>query len=290
MTPDKYCQDKASQSGSSFYYSFLFLAPEKRQAITALYAFCREVDDIVDECSDATIAKEKLAWWESSMHATYAKSPSHPIQHALLPAIERYHLPLQYFLDIIAGMEMDIIRYRYQNFDDLSLYCYRVAGAVGLLSARIFGYRENVVEQFAKSLGQAFQLTNILRDIKEDAQRNRIYLPLDELAEYGVSESDILNASDSENMRAFLNFQVLRTQHYYQQAFDQLPRQDRDNQRCAVIMSSIYHAILEKIAKDPSQVLRGRVTISAWKKLWLAWNTARTEKQQKYINRYTMHT
>lgn len=289
MTPDQYCQDKASQSASSFYYSFLFLEPEKRQAMTALYAFCREVDDIVDDCKEAAIAQKKLAWWKQSMRDTFDGSPSHPIQHALLPAIQRYQLPLSYFLDIIDGMEMDLNQSRYQHFDDLALYCYRVAGAVGLLAAAIFGYRDVAVETYAKYLGLAFQLTNIIRDIQEDAQRNRIYIPLDELQQFDVDPQDLLQSHDSENMQRLLAFQIERAQSYYQKAFAALPHAEREAQRCGIIMSAIYFAVLEKIAKRPAKVLQGRVRLSAWKKLWLAWNTARSEKQQNY-NRYSIHT
>jgi len=284
MTPNQYCQNKASSSGSSFYYSFLFLSPEKRQAITALYAFCREVDDIVDECHDTSLAQQKLDWWKSSMRETFEYSPNHPIQQALLPAIERYDLPLQYFLDIIAGMEMDLHKFRYETFDELSLYCYRVAGAVGLLLVKIMGYYDKSVEKYAKDLGLAFQLTNILRDIKEDAERNRIYLPLQELAQRGLSEKEILNAEISDNMQDLLDFQIERARGYYQSAFENLPSQERESQRCGVIMSSIYYAILDKIATDPGAVLKRRVSIPTWKKLWLAWNTARSERQQKFCN------
>jgi len=228
MTPDQYCQNKASQSGSSFYYSFLFLSAEKRQAITALYAFCREVDDIVDECRDISVAKRKLDWWRSSMRESYANSPSHPIQHALLPAIERYQLPLSLFLDVIDGMEMDLSKFRYQNFEELSLYCYRVAGAVGLLSARIFGYHDPAVEKYATNLGLAFQLTNILRDVKEDAERNRIYIPLQELSDNGLEEKEVLEARYSDKMEALVKQQIHRARYHYQQAFSYLPQQDRD--------------------------------------------------------------
>jgi len=290
MTPDQYCQNKAAQSGSSFYYSFLFLEPEKRQAITALYAFCREVDDIVDECRDTVVAQQKLDWWKSTMRETFDNAPSHPIQQALLPAIERYQLTLPLFLDIIAGMEMDLFKFRYQDFEELSLYCYRVAGAVGLLSAKIFGYNDAAVEKYATSLGLAFQLTNILRDIKEDGERNRIYIPLQDLSDIGLSETAVLNAEYSDKMEELLQLQIQRTRLAYQQAFEFLPQKDRDTQRCGIIMSSIYSAILEKIAHDPKQVLKGRIKISAWKKLWLAWNTARFEKQQKYSNPKTINT
>ncbi|MGE5027883.1 MAG: presqualene diphosphate synthase HpnD, partial [Betaproteobacteria bacterium] len=190
MTPDEYCQERASQSGSSFYYSFLFLPPPKRRAITALYAFCREVDDVVDDCHDAAVARSKLAWWRKEIANVYAGRPEHPVGQALAPVVMEFGLPAGEFNEIIAGMEMDLTGNRYADFDQLQLYCHRVAGVVGLLSARIFGYRDARTEQYAHDLGLAFQLTNIIRDVGEDARRNRIYLPEDELNRFGVSEAD----------------------------------------------------------------------------------------------------
>ncbi|HEX9179817.1 MAG TPA: presqualene diphosphate synthase HpnD, partial [Burkholderiales bacterium] len=187
MSPDQYCQEKAAQSGSSFYYSFLFLPPEKRRAITALYAFCREVDDVVDECSDPILARTKLAWWRQELTGAFAGNPQHPVTRALAPAVERFGLPLEQFQEIIDGMEMDLDQDRYADFRSLALYCHRVAGVVGLLSAEIFGYQDRATLKYAHELGLAFQLTNIVRDVGEDARRGRIYLPMDELAQFGVA-------------------------------------------------------------------------------------------------------
>ncbi|MDP3483644.1 MAG: presqualene diphosphate synthase HpnD, partial [Sulfuricella sp.] len=186
MTPDQYCQERAAKSGSSFYYSFLFLPPLKRRAITALYAFCREVDDVADECHDVAIARAKLAWWRNEVSNIFAGRPEHPVGQALAPLAREFGLPASEFDEIITGMEMDLTQNRYADFDQLQLYCHRVAGVVGLLSARIFGYRDARTEAYAHDLGLAFQLTNIIRDVGEDARRNRIYLPLDELTRFGV--------------------------------------------------------------------------------------------------------
>ena len=177
MTPDQYCQQKASQSGSSFYYSFLFLPPARRRAITALYAFCREVDDVVDECTDVDIARTKLAWWRTEVAALYAGTARHPVAQALTNVVTPFNLPQTRLLEIIDGMEMDLNFNRYQDFKQLQLYCYRVAIVVGLLSAQIFGFNNRKTLKFAHDLGMAFQLTNIIRDVGEDARRNRIYLP-----------------------------------------------------------------------------------------------------------------
>lgn len=279
MTPEEYCQDKAAKSGSSFYYSFLFLPFEQRRAITALYAFCREVDDIVDECSDAQIAQIKLQWWRDSMKKTVEGEPQHPIQHALVKPIGDYDLPLSLFLDIIDGMEMDLKQQRYENFEQLRGYCYRAASAVGLLAARIFGFHDQGVLDYADKLGMAFQLTNILRDVSEDAQRQRIYIPLDELKEFGVSEQDLKGKVTTKAMQQLFEHQYQRAENYYQQAFDALPKQDRYAQRCGVIMAAIYHQVLTNIKNNDYRVMEQRISLSPIKKLWLAWRTARKEKK-----------
>jgi len=220
MTPDDYCQEKAAKSGSSFYYSFLFLPPEQRKAITALYAFCREVDDIVDEYADPQIARIKLQWWRDSMHETFSGNPQHPVQKALVNPIKTFNLSLEYFLEIIDGMEMDLDKNRYASFEELSQYCYRVAGVVGLLASKIFGYQNPTVLDYAKNLGIAFQLTNILRDVREDAVRNRIYIPQQELHDFGVSEQDIVENHYSKNMDDLLKYQSQRAKQYYDKAFE----------------------------------------------------------------------
>ncbi len=285
MTPDEYCQEKAAKSGSSFYYSFLFLPPGQRQAITALYAFCREVDDIVDECQEPHIARVKLQWWRDSMREMFNGTAQHPVQIALLEPVRTFELPLKHFLEIIDGMEMDLDYNRYADFEKLSLYCYRVASVVGLLAARIFGYKDPAVTDYAKNLGMAFQLTNIIRDIREDAARNRIYIPLEELRQFGVCEADILEHRFTASMAQLLKFQSARARGYYEKAFHYLPEQDRYTQRSGLIMAAIYLNTLKVIEKDNHRVMDGRVSLTPVRKLWLAWKTARTEKKRhkKYI-------
>lgn len=280
MTPEQYCQHKTSKSGSSFYYSFLFLPPDQRRAITALYAFCREVDDIVDDCSDIDVARKKLQWWRETMEKTFQGEPTHPVQHALAEVLKQFDLPLKYFQEIIEGMYMDLTIHRYPTFSELSLYCYRAAGVVGLMAAEIFGYQDQDALKYAHNLGLAFQLTNILRDVREDAERDRIYIPLDELAQFGVSEADILNKKDNENSRELFRFQAQRAQSYYDKAYAYLAEKDRYQQRCGLIMAAIYQEILNTIEKNNYPVMNGRVSISPFKKLWLAWKTARSEKQR----------
>lgn len=280
MTPDQYCQNKTAKSGSSFYYSFLFLPSEQRKAITALYAFCREVDDIVDECSDQDVARIKLQWWRETMEKTFQGSPEHPVQHALSHSIKQFDLPLKYFLEIIEGMAMDLTIHRYASFNELSLYCYRAAGVVGLMAAEIFGYQDRDALKYAHNLGMAFQLTNILRDVREDAERNRIYIPLDEMAHFGVTEADILEFKDTEAMRKLMQYQAKRANQYYEKAYAYLSENDRYQQRSGLIMAAIYQEILRSIEEKDYQVINGRISLTPFKKLWLAWKTARAEKRR----------
>jgi phytoene synthase len=273
VTPDDYCQQRAAASGSSFYYSFMFLEPRRRQAITALYAFCREVDDVVDECTDAGLARTKLAWWRGEIAALYAGHPGHPVTQALAGSLKEFHLPQEQLLEIIDGMEMDLDHVRYADFKALHLYCYRVASVVGLLAAEIFGYRERQTLKYAHDLGLAFQLTNIIRDVGEDARRGRIYLPQDELASFGVAQSDLIDARYGDNFRKLMAFQVERARGMYRQAFAQLPAADRKAQRAGLIMAAIYQATLDEIVRDDYRVLDQRISLPPLRKLWLAART-----------------
>ena len=277
MTPDQYCQEKAVQSGSSFYYSFLYLPTEKRRAITALYAFCREVDDVVDECTEESVARMKLAWWRKEIASVYneeqGKEPSHPVAKALVPVIKTINLSASQLIEIIDGMEMDLNCNRYPDFIALQLYCHHVAGVVGQLSAEIFGYEDIKTLEYAHNLGLAFQLTNIIRDVGEDARRGRIYLPEDELAKFGVSSEDILHSRESDNFRKLMEFQIERAEYYYTKAFAVLPTEDRRNQRPGFIMAAIYRALLDEIKEDGCQVMRQRVSLTPIRKLWIGWRT-----------------
>src|SRR3990172_7753458 len=273
MTPDQYCKDKPASSGSSFYYSFLFLPPDKRRAITALYAFCREVDDVVDECSDANVARTTLNWWRGQVAEIYGGKPQHPVALVLVRVVRQFKLAQEHLLEIIDGMEMDIDRPRYPDFKSLQLYCYRVASVVGLLSAEIFGYRDRRTLKYAHDLGIAFQLTNIIRDVGEDARRTRIYLPMDELQQFGVAAADILNARETEDFHKLMAFQVERAQRYYRQALDHLPTADRKAQRTGLIMAAIYRATLDEVVASGCHMLKERVSLTPLRKLWLAYKT-----------------
>ena len=273
MNPQDYCQQKAASSGSSFYYSFLFLPPERRAAITALYAFCREVDDVVDECPDAQLAATKLVWWREELDRLYAGEPTHPVTQALQAVLPKFDIPKELLLEIIDGMEMDLQQTRYLDFKALSLYCYRVASVVGLLAAEIFGYQDRRTLKYAHDLGMAFQLTNIIRDVGEDARRGRVYLPMDELKRFDVSVADILAARYSDNFRRLMEFQIERAESYYAQAMSQLPAGDRKTQRPGLVMAAIYRTVLDEIKNEGCLVLTQRTSLTPLRKLWIAWRT-----------------
>jgi phytoene synthase len=273
LNPHEYCQTKAAASGSSFYYSFLFLPPKRRRAITALYAFCREVDDAVDECSDAAVARMKLAWWRKEVAAAYHGTPQHPVARALAEVAPHFNLSEERLNEIIDGMQMDLDYNRYPDFDTLKLYCHRVASVVGLLSAEIFGYQDRRTLDYAADLGMAFQLTNIIRDVGEDARRNRIYLPLDEIARHETSESDILQARETDGFLRLMEFQIGRALGYYRDAFAKLPATDRRAQRPGLVMAAIYQTTLDEIRRDGCRVLTQRVSLTPIRKLWIAWRT-----------------
>jgi len=273
MTPDEYCQSKAAQSGSSFYYSFLFLSPERRRAITALYAFCREVDDAVDEPSEPSAAQAALAWWRGEVARLFAGNPQHPVTRALAPATEPFGITQARLNEIMDGMEMDLNQSRHLDFAGLQIYCHRVAGVVGALAAAIFGHRNPKTLDYAERLGLAFQLTNIIRDVGEDARHNRIYIPLDELKRFEVGPADILEGRHTENFTRLMRFQADRAMRCYDEAFALLPREDRRAQRPGLVMAAIYRTLLKEIADDGFRVLTQRVALTPVRKLWIAWRT-----------------
>ena len=273
MTPDEYCQQKAAASGSSFYYSFLFLPAERRRAITALYAFCREVDDVVDETTDPQLAATKLAWWRAEVGNFAAGNPQHPVTKALTPFKDRFSIAADRLNEIIDGMEMDLTQTRYLDWPGLERYCYHVASVVGLLAAGIFGYRDPRTLDYARGLGIAFQLTNIIRDVGEDARKNRIYLPVDDLKRFGVPAADILNARETAEFTRLMAFETQRAKQYYEQAFSALPSTDRKAQRPGLIMAAIYRTLLGEIERDGFRVLTQRTSLTPLRKFWIAWKT-----------------
>jgi phytoene synthase len=273
MTPDEYCKQKAAASGSSFYYSFLYLPAERRRAIIALYAFCREVDDAVDEPGDAQLAAAKLAWWRSELANLFAGRPQHPVTKALAPHTQSYSISLEKLSEIVDGMEMDLTQTRYLDWPALERYCYRVAGAVGILAAGIFGYRDARTLDYAKDLGIAFQLTNIIRDVGEDARKNRIYLPMEDLKRFGLPAAEILKLKETPGFKALMQFEAERARGYYARALAALPGADRRAQRPGLIMAAIYRALLTELERDGFPVLTHRVSLTPLRKFWIAWRT-----------------
>lgn len=273
MSPDQYCQDKAARSGSSFYYSFLFLPPEQRRAITALYAFCREVDDVVDEVTDPQLARIKLTWWRGEVNAMFAGNATHPVTRAMSPHLQRCGITAHRLYAVIDGMEMDLDQTRYLDRQGLERYCWHAAGVVGELSAGAFGVTHPDTWRYAERLGLAFQLTNIIRDVGDDARRGRIYLPVNDLQAHGVKAADILNARYSPEFTALMRTQAQHARRAYAQAMQALPDVDRRAQRPGLMMAAIYHALLEEIERSDFAVLHQRISLTPIRKLRLAWWT-----------------
>ena len=275
MTPQEYVQEKAVASGSSFYYAFLFLPKPRREAITAFYTFCREVDDVVDEMVDPGVAATKLAWWKSEVAQAFAGQPSHPVTRAIVPTAASYHIEPRHLLAIIDGCQMDLDQTRYLDFTALQRYCHRVAGVVGVVAANIFGQTEPATTEYAHKLGLALQLTYIIRDVGEDALRGRIYLPVSELQQFDVKAHEILKRQYTgdfpRRFGALMRFQAERAHRFYDQALALLPQTDRRAQKPGLMMASIYRTLLREIERDDFSVLNQRVSLTPVRKLWLAW-------------------
>jgi 15-cis-phytoene synthase len=271
------CAEITRRSSSNFYYAFMLLPAERRRALYAVYAFCRFVDDIADDESIREPAL-LLARWREELDRAYGGAPTRPVSRALADAARRFSIPREYFEDVIAGVEMDLSRRRYATFDELRLYCYRVASAVGLICIEIFGYSNPAAKVYAENLGIAFQITNILRDVREDAARGRIYLPLEDLARFGVTEDEILRGVYSDAFVRLMEFEANRAREYYERAERALPPEDRSSLLTAEAMRSIYGALLNLIVSSHYRVFDRRLALSAPKKLYLvgrAWASSR---------------
>ena len=271
MTPEQYVQQKAAASGSSFYYAFLFLPRPRREAITAFYAFCREVDDVVDEVSDPGVAHRKLAWWQGEVAQAFKGQPTHPVTQALMRHAGAYQIEPRHLLGVIEGCRMDLEQSRYLDYLGLQRYCHLVAGVVGEVAARIFGQTQEATTQYAHTLGQALQLTNIIRDVGEDAMRGRIYLPVNELQQFDVKAHEVLKREYSERFVALMRFQAERAHRLYDQALALLPAADRRAQKPGLMMASIYRTLLREIEHENFQVLHQRISLTPLRKFWLAW-------------------
>jgi len=277
MTPQKYVQDKAARSGSSFYYAFLFLPPPRRAAITAFYAFCREVDDVVDETVDPSVAATKLQWWRGEVGQAYAGNPSHPVMKALMPLAPDFGITAKHLNAVIDGCQIDLEQTRFLDFPALQRYCHLVAGVVGEVAANIFGRSHATTVQYAHRLGQAMQLTNIIRDVGDDARRGRIYLPVSELQRFDVKAHELLKRDApwgySERFSALMRFQAERAHAEYDAALQLLPEADRTAQKPGLMMANIYRTLLREIEAQGFQVLHQRTSLTPLRKLWIATRT-----------------
>ena len=279
MTPEQYCREKTRNSGSSFYYAFLFLPDEQQRAIMALYAFCREVDDIADRVSDPQVALAKLAFWHAEIDRCFTGQPQHPVGIELQWARQHFSLDEELFQEILDGMQMDIECQPIAKPADLSLYAYRVAGTVGLLSIEIFGYSQRHSRRFAVSLGEALQLTNILRDLAEDGRRGRIYIPQSDRLDYQVDDDAFRRGEMSPGMQQLLAHYADKAEAIFRQALAELPAEDRESLRPSLVMAATYHAYLRRIRSVNYDVWRHPVRILPLQKLWIAWRAWRYEQK-----------
>ncbi|MEQ1804984.1 MAG: presqualene diphosphate synthase HpnD [Burkholderiaceae bacterium] len=278
MTPAAYVQQRAAQSGSSFYYAFLFLPPPQRAAITAFYAFCREVDDVVDEVEDPGVARSKLAWWRSEVAASFSGGASHPVTQALMPHTAPHGIEARHLNAVIDGCQMDLDQSRYLDFMALERYCHLVAGIVGEVASSIFGRTQASTLEYAHKLGVAMQLTNIIRDVGDDARRGRIYLPMAELKQFDVRAHEVISRNTSDRFVALMQFQAQRAHSTYEDALALLAPEDRNAQKPGLMMANIYRTLLREIEADRFNVLHQRTSLTPIRKLWIA---ARTHWQAR---------
>jgi len=268
-----FCTDLTKQSGSNFYYSFLFLPKARRDAMYTVYAFCKAVDSAVDEPPPGSDPKEELRRWRAELEQVYGGSPTWPIMISLAHHVKQLSIPKAYFDELIKGVEMDLVTTRYGTFDELSLYCYRVASIVGLICLHVFGPTSAHAQDYAVDLGMAFQLTNILRDLGTDAEQGRIYLPGEDLAHFGYSETELLQRNDNPQLRELIRFEVKRAKDFYakaQAALNCLSKRDRRALTVAEIMRAVYSCILDRIERPDHAVFGPRARLSTSNRLALA--------------------
>ncbi|MCS7052122.1 MAG: presqualene diphosphate synthase HpnD [Ignavibacterium sp.] len=263
-------QKISKKSNSSFYYAFNMLPKVKREAMNILYAFCRKTDDIVDNDLPVEIKIKNLNNWLNEFEKSLIGNSKEFLLNELSKVISFFKIPLEPFYDLIKGMEMDIKLNRYENFEILKQYCYRVASTVGLISIEIFGYSNKMTKDFAVNLGIALQLTNILRDVNSDLSSGRIYIPKDEMKLFNYSEDDLLNKKYSESFVNLMKFQVERAENYFKKAKESLPKEDEKNMFPAKAMQLVYLRILEKIKKYNYDVFSNNIRISNLEKLFIA--------------------
>jgi phytoene synthase len=261
----------AKKSNSSFYYAFNLLPAEQRDAMNTVYAFCRQTDDIVDEGTISDDIKyEKLRKWRIELEKSLDGQSEYHLINKLSKTIQNFKIPLEPFFDLIKGMEMDLQKKRYLTFNDLQTYCYNVASTVGLMCIEIFGYRHTSAKDFAVNLGIALQLTNILRDIKKDAEKGRIYLPKEDMDKFNYNETDIFNNTYNENFQRMMEYQVERASEYFNAATACLNREDKKAMFAARAMQHIYSRTLNKIVDADYNVYQNKIKISTFKKVGIS--------------------
>ena len=267
-----YCKNVTRTQAKNFYYAFLFLPQEKRLAIYAVYAFCRYSDDLADDESIKN-RPELFKKWRQALNRCYNGDVNHPILVALQDVVKKFSIPKSYFDELIDGMEMDLSITRYDTFDDLYQYAYRAASIVGLISIEIFGYKNERSREYAKNLGIALQLTNIMRDVKEDAERGRIYLPKEDLERFKVSEKDLFDGRYLPSFIRLMEYEAARALYFYERAAELIPPEDRSLLATAEIMKNIYFRILQEMTKAGFDVFRTDPRISKLEKIAIALKT-----------------
>jgi len=265
----RFCRDVTRQSASSFYYALRLLPPVRRKALYAVYAFCRAVDDAVDE-AEAGAASQLVAEWRAELERCYQGAPLHPVTVALAVSLEQFPVPKSALCAVIDGVEMDLLKSRYATFAELELYCRRVASAVGLASIEIFGYTNPAARDYAVDVGLALQLTNILRDLSEDAERDRIYLPVEDLVAFGIPEEDLLRGVYNRRFCQLMEFECERARRYYASAETKLPAEDAASLRPAEVMRRTYAQVLDRIVAERYFVFGRRLGLSRTRKAALA--------------------
>ncbi|GAB4375848.1 MAG: presqualene diphosphate synthase HpnD [Calditrichia bacterium] len=265
-------RNAVKKSKSNFYYAFSVLPKTKREAIYTLYSFCRQTDDIADSRDSYLHKKSTLDYWENELFKQFHNQSSTRFL-GLWKIAERFRIPLDLFLELIKGVRMDLACVRFQSIEDLINYCYRVASVVGLMSIQIFGYRDERVKEYAVNLGIALQLTNIIRDVGVDADMGRVYLPLEDLNKFGMTEQDILQKKENDAFTHLMRYEYQRAKDYYRLADQFLPRQERRNMIPSQIMKNIYYHLLHFMEKRQFQVLHKKIELPNLVKLSIAIRT-----------------
>ena len=262
------CRKIAHRYGSNFSVGFRFLPPVKRKAVYAAYAWCRWADDIADEPSDsAESVLDRLAAWQSELEAAYAGSPSHPITIALADTLRHFAIPKSAFVALIDGCRQDMIKTRYQTFDELLQYCELVASSISDISLAIYGYRTPAALDYGRNLATALQLTNVTRDVGDDLDRDRVYLPQEELARFGVTESDLFARKENDAIRRLIDFQIERAAGYFDAAEPLVRELSFDARFPTLLMGGVYATVLARLRRNPLVVLRKRLSLSRVEKI-----------------------